>query len=653
MAYVDGRALRAGPAGLLAATTVLACVAVPLLWGQELVTGALIYPATAVVLALTGALIASRHPESRLGWLLCATGLVNGIGEVVLGYGDHAQWPAAVQAQWINAWIQMIEIGAYGVLLAVFCQERSTTPRWRAWVWIATTATGLMVVGAAFSPALDDTFSGGRNPYTIDARVFEVAYVAGQLLLVASLIASTAALIVGFRRATGVERQQLKWVVCAVLLLVIIGPIALFFYFDSVVVQVAVAIPVAAVPVSMCVATLKYRLYDIDLIINRTIVYGVLSLALAACYVALIVTLGALVGTTHSSWVVAAATLAAAVAFRPLRARIQDAVDRRFRRARWDARGQVDAFLEDLRSGRVAPQRVETVLRDALSRPDLRVAYILDAASQPVDAHGDAVSVDPSRLQFRVERGGALLAVVYAAGVEPNTDPTLLPDIVNRAGLAIEIARLQAQVQHQLGEVTASRARIIAAGYAERRRLERDLHDGAQQRLVSIGLTLRHAQHQLGPSPVIQTIEEAVGQISDAINDLRALANGVRPALLDNGLGVALRELAGRSPLPVYVQVDVDRLAADVETTAYFVACEAMANAVKHSRATEIELSAHHQHDRLFVSVSDNGIGGAPTTSGSGLRGLKDRVAAHGGRLTLQSPPGRGTTVTAELPCGS
>jgi signal transduction histidine kinase len=382
-----------------------------------------------------------------------------------------------------------------------------------------------------------------------------------------------------------------------------------------------------------------------------------LSVALAACYIGLSLTLGALLGAAHSPWVTAAATLAAAVAFRPFRTWIQDAVDRRFRRARYDALGRVDAFLEDLRSGRAAPQLLDGVLRAALSRPDLEVAYLLNDASTFVDAQGRDMPVDASRVHTRVERAGVVLAAVLHTDVvdslSGSADSTLMREVLSRAGLAIEIARLQAEVQHQLAEVTASRARIMAAGYEERRRLERDLHDGAQQRLVSIGLALRHAQHELGDSPVSKTLEEAVGEISGAITDLRELANGVRPALLDNGLGVALRDLASRSPLPVDVQVGVERYAADIEATAYFVACEAVTNAVKHARATELALQARRLDGRLVVTVADNGIGGAREEAGSGLRGLGDRVAAHGGRISLRSPIGQGTTIIAELPCVS
>jgi signal transduction histidine kinase len=234
-----------------------------------------------------------------------------------------------------------------------------------------------------------------------------------------------------------------------------------------------------------------------------------------------------------------------------------------------------------------------------------------------------------------------------------DASPRLLDEVVDRAGLAIEIGRLRAEVRQQLAEVEASRARIVAAGYEERRRLERDLHDGAQQRLVSVGLALRHAQFELGESPVVRTIDAAVEQITVAIADLRELAHGVRPAYLDDGLEVALRELAGRTPLPVDLRTGPERFPADVEATAYFVACEALANAVKHSAATRVEVSAERRDGHLVIAVRDDGVGGADPARGSGLRGLSDRVAAQGGRIRLESQPGSGTTLVAELPCAS
>jgi signal transduction histidine kinase len=449
-------------------------------------------------------------------------------------------------------------------------------------------------------------------------------------------------LVLRYRRAQGVERQQLKWVTYVVGLLAVVGPVAIFAYDDSTLVRVAIAVVITALPAAICVAILRYRLYDIDVIINRTVVYGATTALLTAGYLAIALAAGAAFGGS-SPWVTAVATLVVAVAFRPVRVRIHDIVDRRFRRARHAALARVDAFLDELRTGRADPEALEPLLRELMGQPGLDLHYVLPGERRSVGPPGRAV--------WPVERAGTRLAVVVHDG--GGGDPRALGEIMDRAVLAVEIARLRAEVARQLAEVEASRARIVAAGYAERRRLERDLHDGAQQRLVSVGLTLRHAQFELGDSPVIATLDRAVEQITVAIVELRALASGIRPACLDDGLDVALAELAGAAALPVRLRTCPERFPAEIEATAYFVACEALANAVKHAEATGVEVHAERLNGHLVMTVRDDGVGGAQATRGTGLRGLSDWVAAVGGRMTVYSARGAGTTVTAELPCVS
>jgi signal transduction histidine kinase len=234
-------------------------------------------------------------------------------------------------------------------------------------------------------------------------------------------------------------------------------------------------------------------------------------------------------------------------------------------------------------------------------------------------------------------------------------DQVVLPSVVETAILPIEMARLRVELRRRLDEVDESRSRIAAVADQERRRIERDLHDGAQQRLVSIGLALRHAQHQLGSDPdaARRTLDGAVVEITAAIEELRELAHGLRPMLLQAGLGPALRELASRSPVPVEVSSTGDRYPPEVETAAYFVACEGLTNAVKHASAEHVLLRVARLDGVLVVSVADDGVGGAAMSRGSGLAGLSDRVAARGGRLRIDSVGGGGTTLRAELPCVS
>jgi signal transduction histidine kinase len=253
-----------------------------------------------------------------------------------------------------------------------------------------------------------------------------------------------------------------------------------------------------------------------------------------------------------------------------------------------------------------------------------------------------------------VRRGGITLAeVVWTPSSD--TDRALLSPVLDAASIAIEMARLRVELRQRLNEVDESRARIAAVADDERQRLARDLHDGAQQRLVSIGLALRHAQHELASQPesARRTLDGAVVEISAAIEELRALAHGLRPTLLQAGLGPALRDLASRSPVPVAVNAASDRFPTEVETAAYFVACEGLTNAVKHAGATNVRLEVARRDSTLIVSVADDGAGGAKIDHGSGLTGLSDRVAALGGRLLIDSGVGCGTTLRAELPCVS
>ena len=330
-------------------------------------------------------------------------------------------------------------------------------------------------------------------------------------------------------------------------------------------------------------------------------------------------------------------------------------MDRRFSRARYDARQRIASFLEDLRAGTAAPEEIEPVLREVLGDPRLELSFFLPESELYVDARKRAVSEQPEdgRLRTPVTRAGVPLGMVFHDPIDEER-PGMLEEVVEAAGLAIEIARLHVELRRQLDEVEASRARIVSAGYEERRRIERDLHDGAQQRLVSLGLALRHAQRELGsPEQASRALDGAVKEIAVTIDELRELARGVRPTQLDRGLEPALRELATRAPLRVEVNATGERFADELEAAGYFIASEGLTNAVKHSHAELVRLSAQRSNGNLVISISDDGIGGAVSSVGSGLRGLRDRVEAHGGTLGIESERDRGTTLTAELPCGS
>jgi signal transduction histidine kinase len=358
---------------------------------------------------------------------------------------------------------------------------------------------------------------------------------------------------------------------------------------------------------------------------------------------------GVAVGT-GSRWTTAAATLAVALAFRPLRARIQRVVDRRFDRDRFEGQRRAERFLADVRAGRAEPEQVGRVLAEAAGVDRVELYFWLPDGAVFADAGGTEHRELPAdgREQTPVCSGAQQLGVVLHA---PSDRPALLRAVLETLGLAIEIARLRVEVRRQLARVRDSRARIVAATHAERRRIERNLHDGAQQRLVSVGLTLRHVQHRMSPHGDAALLDAAVAELHAAIEELRELARGLGPAALDHGLATALADLAARAPLPVHLDAAVERLPGDVEAAAYFLASEAVTNVVKHANATAVSLSAGRENGCLRIVVADDGVGGAGLRPGSGLAGLADRVDALGGRLEIDSPPGVGTRVRAELPC--
>jgi signal transduction histidine kinase len=429
-------------------------------------------------------------------------------------------------------------------------------------------------------------------------------------------------------------------------------PLCVAFYTRSPVVRALTPVMLAVAALCLGAAVLRYRLFDVDRIINRTVVYLTLSILLAAAYGATAIALGAVLGG-FSSWTAAAGTLVAAAAFRPLRRAVQDTVDRRFYRQKHDAGVRIDSFLDGLRAGTEQPEQVENLLRDVLRDPTLKVLLLVPASNHYSDVYGNPIEPDPARPTARLDRGGtADVLVEYAPADDPARDAAVC-GAIERSRLAIEIARLGVDLSRQLAELDRSRARIASAADEERRRIQRDLHDGAQQRLVTVGISLRAAEARLraeGQAAQADQLDAAVADLATTIEELRDLTQQLPLAQLDAGIGAAFRELAERAPLPVTVEVTVDRLDRAVEATAYFVGCEGLTNVIKHAQASAAILSAVRRNGSLLVSVADNGVGGAAARVGSGLVGLADRVDAAGGRLLVRSDAA-GTLVTAELPC--
>jgi signal transduction histidine kinase len=622
----------------------------------------------ALTFATVGALVAGRVPDNRVGWVFCLTGLLSCVNLVTWQYADvdlHSahDLPGATAAAVINNMISEQTAGWLGVSLLLFRDGRLPSRRWRSALAGLLAGMGLLVAAGVLSPGhYDRPFAAVSNPFGIPGAraAMDTLDMVGWILVVAGIVAGSAALVVRLRRAQGVVRRQLKLVLAVGSVVATVAALEMTSWFiwphgGLPARMAALGLAFAAFPLAAGFAILRRGLYGIDVVINRALVYGSVTALLGAAFAAIVLVLGTALGR-GSPWPTAAATLVVAVAFRPLRARVQDAVDRRFNRARYDALGRMAAFLDDLRAGRAAPEDVEALLRELLSDPTLELRFFLPESQLYVDAQGTAAvdQRDDRRKRVLIERSGLPLGQVLHSPSSQD-GPMPLRQLVEVGGLAIEIARLRVELRRQLAEVQASRARLVTAANEERQRIERDLHDGAQQRFVSIGLALRHAQHALGATApeVTQALDGAIAEISVAIDELRELARGLRPAQLDAGLGSALRDLASRAPLPVEVRTSAARAAPDIEAAAYFTACEGLTNAVKHAHASKVVLSAARHNARLVVSVVDDGVGGATARTGSGLTGLIDRVSAQGGTLRITSDVGAGTTLTAEFPCGS
>jgi signal transduction histidine kinase len=320
------------------------------------------------------------------------------------------------------------------------------------------------------------------------------------------------------------------------------------------------------------------------------------------------------------------------------------------------ARGAVAGLVVELGEPSAAAD-LRGALARALGDPSLQLAFWFPAESRYVDADGRPVVLpDPEsgRHSTLVEREGQpIAALVHDPALDENTE--LVHSVCAAAGLTLENERLHAELRARLAELQASRARLVEATDVERRRIERDLHDGTQQRLVSIAMSLGLLESKLPgrPTEAKPLVHETRQALTVALEELRELTQGIHPTLLaERGLAVALDELCRRSALPAQVELALgERLPDQVESAAYFFASEALTNAAKHSHASNVRITASSDGRTLTVEVADDGIGGATASGGSGLRGLADRVEALGGRLTLSSPPGRGTSLRSEIPC--
>lgn len=542
-------------------------------------------------------------------------------------------------------------LAAISLLLLYFPNGQLVSPRWRP---VPPTLVLLCAVQQAFGAFASQPFlqplQDLPRPYGALSQPLQVlsnGVFVGFLVL---CLAAAVSVVVRYRRSTGKVRDQVKWLSLAGLAAVLYPVVCLAEIVvtgdTGIVATVFGLAALVSLPASVAVAMLRHDLYDVDRVLADTVTYGTVMVVLLGTYAVAAVSLGLVLGR-DSAVVAAAATAVCALVLSPLRTRLQRVVDRRLYPPRRAALLAIEDLQRRIHTEQAQPEELEAALRTALRDPGLRVGLLIPGASGFVDAAGTPVG-GPQLVPVML--GGAQIGVLGS----DSTSPAVLKAVAAGAASLVEVTRLRAELAGALREVEASRARLVQAGDAERRRLERDLHDGAQQRLVSLGMAMRLAQRHLddGTVDVDGLLDQGVAELATAVAELRQIAHGLRPTSLDDGLHAALSAITQSLPIPVRLQIPAD-LPEELATTAYFVAAEAVTNAAKYANATSIAVRVSHSAERVTVLIEDDGCGGAAPRPGSGLSGLLDRVAAVGGSLNLRSPAGRGTTIEAVLPCES
>jgi signal transduction histidine kinase len=630
---------------------------------------------------IVGAVIASRRPDNWIGWIFCGIGLSFAFAGFSSEYSSYAlldkrgSIPGGGIASWVSTWAWPPGIVlTFTFLLLLFPTGNLPSPRWRPVAWLSGAVIALTVVPVALAawpiqgPIL--TNIGDEAPAQASAA-FRLAFnvqVLGILLMFALGLASVTSLVLRMRRAHGDERAQLRWFAFAglffVVALILASPL---FHIGTDILQV-IAGP--ALPIAAGIAILKYRLYDIDVVINKAVVFGALAVFITAIYAAVVAGIGTLIGQRGSLVLSGLAAAVVAVAFQPLRQRAQHLANRLV----YGKRATPYEVLSDF-SDRVAgsystedilPRMAEIVGLGTGARraeiwlvvgSELRLvaAWPSDGAQEEtMPLAGSELPAFPSMGRaFAVRHQGELLGALTVA--MPPADPItpaqeeLVQNLASQAGLVLRNVRL-------IEEVRASRRRLVTAQDEERRRLERNLHDGAQQQLVALALKVRLAEGfaEKDPGRARELLSDVQSEMQDALDNLRDLARGIYPPLLaDQGLAVAIESQARKAAVPVTVDADsLSRYPQEIEAAVYFCCLEALQNVAKYAEASSVRVRLDQQDGQLMFEVADDGRGfdTATTSRGAGTQNMADRLSALGGSIDIESRPGFGTTVRGRIP---
>ena len=652
----------------------------------------------APIYATVGALIVLRASGNRVGWVILTVGLLLAVedfsGDLAIFAATAAGrgLPGAVWMDWLSSWAWVpAVVGALALLPMYFPDGRPPSRRWKPVIWLVSATAGIGLIGFIFSPGAVTTGGSSaqfQNPVAIAALgpAADAIHALYVLSLLVGVIAGAASLVVRYRRVNSDERHQIKWFAGAFALFAVM--IAAYAVVSTVLglasdwlIASILCVGLTVIPLAVAIAVLRYRLYDIDVVISRTLVYGSLAAFITAVYVGIVVGVGTLVGSGGQPNLVLSivATAIVAVAFQPVRERLQRIANRLVygkRATPYEVLSQFSERVAETYAADEALPRMARVLAEGTGAKQaqvwLRSGQLLRPAAAWPEANGAGAMEAPVKLvgedlpglpgvqAVPVRHQGELLGALSVSKRQGESltpiEQKLLDDLAHQAGLVLKNVGLTAELLARLDDLRASRQRLVAAQDDERRKLERNLHDGAQQHLVAlkVKLGLAEAVAAKDPGRAKALVAELKDDTDEALETLRDLARGIYPPLLaDQGLAAALAAQARKATLPVEVDAGgVGRYPQDVEAAVYFCVLEALQNVQKYARATTATVRVHEVGGRLAFDVSDDGIGFDPArrSRGAGLQNMEDRLDALGGTVAVSSAPGEGTMVAGELP---
>ena len=665
-------------------------------WGTGTIPGLIAVTLPFLSSAGVGAFLASRMPRNLIGWLLILVGLgfaltIAGAGYGVYGFLVHdPPLPGAEIGPWFGLWGWILSIAIpLGFIPMLFPDGRVT--RARAPYFIIATVLLVLTVLASMFQVYQLAEINRPNPFALEE--FEVLTdIAANFFFFFILtgVIGVVRLARRMRRAEGDERQQIKWFLVGAAIPVIgitaagmttglvgTGDQA-FTPFWGKVAQDAGTSMFIALPIATGVAVLRYRLYDIDLVINKAVVFGLLAGFITAVYVAIVVGIGAAVGSGGSRFLPVAAAALIAVAFQPVRARAHNLANRLVygkRATPYEVLAEFAGRMGTTYSNQDVLPRMARATADGVgaSRAEvwIRIGNVLhpaagypeDLSLRPVDLPPGAEDV-PSLAGFdhvfAVRDRGELLGALAVA--KPPAEPLkpaeekLLSDLASQAGLVLRNVRLTSELLLRLDELKASRQRLVAAQDEERRRLERNIHDGAQQQLVALAVKLRLLEGLVDrdAGKAGELAAELKDEATDALETLRDLARGIYPPLLaDQGLVAALQSHVRKVNLAAEISDGgIGRYPQEVEAAVYFCCLEALQNISKYAEAGRVEIHFSEDGGALEFRLRDDGLGFDPasTPKGSGLQNMSDRISALGGSVQIHSSLGGGTEVRGRIP---